>query len=214
MVPLLAIVLLLPPPLAAEIYSFRDSSGVIHLSDRPPQSGSYRTLRRGHSGDWGIQQVRRDPVGRSGYTIRDQFDRFQLHGQSDIAGENSTRYHELVRSTADRHGIDQRLLSAVIEIESGFNRLAVSSAGAQGLMQLMPATALMLGVNDPFDPYQNVDGGARHLRGLIDRFGRLDLALAAYNAGENAVIQAGNRIPPYPETRRYVKKVLGVYYGN
>lgn len=112
-----------------------------------------------------------------------------------------------VREAAARHGVPARLVSAVIEVESAFNPRAVSRKGAQGLMQLMPATAAALGVRNVFDPAENVDGGTRHLRGLLDRLGDLSLALAAYNAGEQAVVQY-NGIPPYPETQDYVARIL------
>ncbi len=112
-----------------------------------------------------------------------------------------------VREAATRHGVPARLVAAVIEVESAFNPRAVSRKGAQGLMQLMPATAAALGVRNVFDPAENVDGGTRHLRGLLDRLGDLSLALAAYNAGEQAVAQY-NGIPPYPETQDYVARIL------
>jgi soluble lytic murein transglycosylase-like protein len=106
-----------------------------------------------------------------------------------------------------------KLVSAVIRAESGFNPRAVSRKGAQGLMQLMPTTASILGVRNSFDPRENIDGGVRHLRGLIDRFPQsLPLAIAAYNAGEKAVTQYGG-IPPFPETQDYVTKVLQ-FYGS
>jgi peptidoglycan DL-endopeptidase CwlO len=109
---------------------------------------------------------------------------------------------------SDRYGVDATLLAAVAKQESGYNPRAVSSAGAQGLMQLMPSTAAGLGVHDSFDPSQAVDGAARLLRDLLREFGRTDLALAAYNAGPGAVHRY-NGIPPYPETRNYVTSVLG-----
>jgi hypothetical protein len=113
-----------------------------------------------------------------------------------------------IKDAASRYGVPERLVSAVIRVESGFNPRAVSRKGARGLMQLMPTTASMLGVRNSFDPLENIDGGVRHLRGLIDRFGNnLPLALAAYNAGEQAV--ANHRgIPPYPETQDYVARIL------
>jgi soluble lytic murein transglycosylase-like protein len=118
---------------------------------------------------------------------------------------------EHVRQAAARYGVPERLVTAVIRAESGFNPRAVSPKGARGLMQLMPQTASLLGVHDSFDPAQNIDGGVRHLRGLIDRFANnLPLALAAYNAGENAVTQYGG-IPPYAETQGYVTKVLSFF---
>ena len=118
------------------------------------------------------------------------------------------RFAGLIEQAATAAGIDPKLLAAVTWSESGFNPAAVSGAGAVGLTQLMPATAAGLGVN-PKDPAQNLLGGARYLAGQLQRFGgRLDLALAAYNAGPSAVAKAGG-VPPYPETRAYVSRVLG-----
>jgi soluble lytic murein transglycosylase-like protein len=117
----------------------------------------------------------------------------------------------LIQSAAQETGVDAKLLQAVIQQESGFNPNAISKAGAQGLMQLMPATATSLGVSDPFDPVQNVIGGARHLKSLLSRYnGNIPLALAAYNAGAGAVSKHGG-IPPYAETQQYVQKILKNY---
>ena len=114
-----------------------------------------------------------------------------------------------VDAAARRYGVPASLVTAVISVESEFNPRAVSRRGALGLMQLMPSTAALLGVRDAFDPEQNVDGGARYLRDLLDRFDNdVSLALAAYNAGPQAVIRHGG-IPPYPETRAFVAQVLG-----
>ena len=114
-------------------------------------------------------------------------------------------YADLFTAAGARHGVDPALLAAVAKVESGFDSSAVSSAGATGLMQFMPATARGLGV-DPADPASSIDGAARYLRQLTDRFGSTDLALAAYNAGPGAVARAGG-IPPYGETQSYVRKV-------
>ena len=120
-------------------------------------------------------------------------------------------YAQEIREAAGRYGVPEALVRAVIRVESGFNSRAVSRKGARGLMQLMPGTASMLGVRDSFDPRQNIEGGVRHLRGLIERFGNdFKLALAAYNAGEQAVMNHRG-IPPYPETRDYVTRVLGLF---
>jgi soluble lytic murein transglycosylase-like protein len=128
-----------------------------------------------------------------------------------VAGGSSlppgTPYASLFAQAAQRHGVSPTLLAAVARQESGFDARAVSPAGAQGLMQLMPATAAGLGVDNSFDPAQAVDGAARLLKDLISEFGRVDLALAAYNAGPGAVKRYGG-IPPYPETRSYVPSVL------
>ncbi len=117
-------------------------------------------------------------------------------------------YASLVADAADRYGIDRALLTAVVMVESGFDPFAVSSKGACGLLQLMPATARRFKTRDVFDAGQNIEAGARYLRWLLDRFdGRIDLALAAYNAGEGSVDRYGG-IPPYAETQSYVVKVL------
>jgi soluble lytic murein transglycosylase-like protein len=120
---------------------------------------------------------------------------------------------EIIRVAAERHGVSEQIVAAVIRVESGFNARAVSPKGARGLMQLMPGTAAILGVRDSFDPASNIDGGVRHLRGLLDRYGNnLSLALAAYNAGEGAVNTYGG-IPPYPETQAYVGRILSLVGG-
>lgn len=117
-----------------------------------------------------------------------------------LVGQNSTAWQ-----------VDPSLVKAIIANESGFDANATSKVGAQGLMQLMPATAQAVGVRDPYDPAQNVAGGTRYLRGLLDRFnGDVRLAVAAYNAGPNAVEKYGD-VPPYAETQNYVANVLGSY---
>lgn len=122
------------------------------------------------------------------------------------------RYDKVVEDAARAHGVDSALLHAVIAVESGYDPKAVSKKGAAGLMQLMPATAKRYGVADAFDPVQNVSGGAKYLRDLLDLFDSdTRLALAAFNAGEHAVMKYGRRIPPYRETLRYVPKVLDHY---
>ncbi len=120
----------------------------------------------------------------------------------------------LAVAAAERAGVDPELVLAVVSVESGFQPRAVSPKGAQGLMQLMPKTAGSLGVADSFDPAQNLDGGARHLSDLLTLYGGdLTRALAAYNAGAAAVARHGG-VPPYPETRAYVRKVLARYQGK
>lgn len=123
-----------------------------------------------------------------------------------------TPYADLFTRAAEKYGVPATLLSAVAKQESGYDPKAVSPAGAQGLMQLMPGTAKGLGVTNSFDPTQAVDGAARMLRDLTQRFGRTDLALAAYNAGPGAVLKYDG-IPPYPETQRYVRSVLSLMKG-
>jgi soluble lytic murein transglycosylase len=118
------------------------------------------------------------------------------------------RFDGIIRRAAREHGVETSLIRAVIRAESDFDQLAVSKAGARGLMQLMPETAEQLAVDNPFDPEQNIHAGVRHLKGMLQQFGNdVPLALAAYNAGENAVRHYG-RIPPFEETRRFIDKVL------
>jgi soluble lytic murein transglycosylase-like protein len=129
----------------------------------------------------------------------------------EVAGAAGGDVRLLAAETARRHGLDPELVLAVVAVESGFRPEAISPKGAQGLMQLMPGTAAALGVADALDPEQNLDGGARYLGSLLTLYGGdLQKALAAYNAGEGAVSRHGG-IPPYRETRAYVKKVLKRY---
>lgn len=124
-----------------------------------------------------------------------------------------TELQVLIDRHSEAQSLDRKLVHAVIQVESGFNQRARSHKGAMGLMQLIPATASRYQVQDPYDPDDNMRGGTRYLRHLIDRFpGRLDLAVAAYNAGPGAV-ERFNGIPPYSETRDYVRRVLTLYNG-
>jgi transglycosylase-like protein with SLT domain/uncharacterized protein DUF4124 len=168
----------------AETYKLTDSNGTVHFTNAPTDP-RYRRM--------GVTS------GTAAGWLRLPY------------GDDQGPYVSEIRDAAQRYGVPIKLVSAVIRAESGFNPRAVSRTGAQGLMQLMPATASILGVRNSFDPRQNIDGGVRHLRGLIDRFPHsLPLAIAAYNAGEKAV-SLYRGIPPYPETQDYVTKVLSFY---
>lgn len=119
----------------------------------------------------------------------------------------------MISKIAQKHGVDEKLVKAVIRQESGFNPKAKSHCGAIGLMQLMPSTAKTLGLTDPYNPVQNVDGGVRHLKWLLSKYnGNVILALAAYNAGSGAVDKYDG-VPPYKETQNYVKSILANYLG-
>jgi hypothetical protein len=123
-----------------------------------------------------------------------------------------SQFGNTILSAGERYGVDPYLIKAVIKVESNFNPRAVSPKKAMGMMQLIPETASIYGVQDPFDPEDNIDGGVRHLRDLMEYFrGDLELVLSAYNAGKDAVIKYGYDIPPYPETEAYVEKVLAYY---
>ena len=137
-------------------------------------------------------------------------------GDSWLAARLSrpSEYDQLITQAASNHSVDPRLVKAVALVESGFNPAAVSPKGARGLMQLMPATARGNGVNNAHDPAQNIAGGTKYLSHLLDLFdGNLEKSLAAYNAGEGAVARYGG-IPPYAETRDYVRRALTAYYGT
>ncbi len=124
---------------------------------------------------------------------------------------SKVQIQNLVTNACAKYNIEPRLVMALIQQESGFNQNAISKAGAQGLMQLMPATAKALGVTNAFNPQENIEGGVRYLKGLLDRFnGNKILALAAYNAGPNAVTKH-NGVPPYKETQNYVRNILRNY---
>lgn len=144
-----------------------------------------------------------------GFVAVEEGDNPAVHAAPDF----ERRYVVIVERASRAAGVDGALVHALIFAESSYDATAVSPAGAMGLMQLMPGTARRYGVADLFDPEQNVRAGARHLRDLLEQFdGDVELAIAAYNAGPNAVIRAGNRVPPYPETRRYVPRVMGYYH--
>lgn len=183
----------------ADIYSFVDSRGVVHLTDRPLDA-RYRLL------------IRTNPeryVAAPRTTLRSEVPYSRaMYDSSRQYGFYSGIIHEAAR----QHGLNSALLKAMIQVESSFNPLAVSPKGAVGLMQLMPETAKRYGVRNRLDPRANVNAGAEFLRDLLIRYRNdLRLSLAAYNAGEGAVKKYGNQIPPYPETQRYVTLVLEYY---
>lgn len=133
--------------------------------------------------------------------------------KSSTVGSN-TSFADLINEASQKYGVKAELIEAVIKAESNFNANAVSSAGAEGLMQLMPLTAAGLGVSNPMDPAQNINGGAELLSSLLNRYdGNVQLALAAYNAGPGAVDSYGG-IPPYTETQTYVQRVMSYYQAN
>jgi hypothetical protein len=180
-----------PGPASAETYQFIGPDGTVHFTNAPSDP-RYRRMKGVGSGSTGTAE---------GF--------FRVPANVSPASLTET-----IREAAQRYGVPEDLVKAVIRVESGFNARAVSRKGARGLMQLMPGTAAILGVRDSFDPAENIDGGVRHLRGLLDRYGHnVPFALAAYNAGEGAVNQHGG-IPPYAETQAYVARILGILGGD
>lgn len=173
----------------ADIYMYRDGKGVLHFSNAPTGRG-YRPFLADNS-----------PVRLAALPT--------FRGPARLADPaRRKRYDSLIREAARRYRVEPALVKAVIQAESDFVPYARSPKGAMGLMQLMPATARMHGVWQILDPRENVEGGVRHLRYLLDRYGgNLRLALAAYNAGVQAVSRHGG-VPPYPETTEYLDRVL------
>lgn len=182
--------LLLPAQAHADIYTYTDVNGTEYFSN-VPDNKRYTLFMRTPKEKAAAPLAGKPPLNVSG---------------------NRTRFTPLVEEAASQNKLDAALLHALITTESGYNPRAVSHKGAMGLMQLMPGTASRYGVSDAFDPVQNVHAGARYLGDLLQLFNQdLNLALAAYNAGEKSVIKYGNRIPPYRETVAYVPKVLNNY---
>ncbi len=175
---------LLPAPAAAQIYSWRDANGTLVLSDRALDTPTK------------IYEVAGAPAYRT------------TTAAASIAPALRPRFDDYVLAHSERQALRPELVRAVIQVESGFNPFARSPKGAMGLMQLMPATARELGVRDPYDPDDNIRGGTAYLRQLLNRYdGNEELALAAYNAGSGAVERYGRNVPPYRETRDYVRRV-------
>jgi len=189
LLPLLPI-LLLPEVAAARgpIYSFVDDRGVVHFTNIPSEDRRFYPIPPAPERVPESSRSRAEPPP-------------EHYG-----------FDALIVRKAHRHRVAPALVKAVIAAESNFEPRAVSRVGAQGLMQLMPGTALKLGLEEPFEPAQNVEAGARYLRAMLDRYGNLRHALAAYNAGPTAVDQHRG-VPPYPETRAYVDRVLNYYRG-
>jgi len=140
---------------------------------------------------------------------------FPANGNGEMVTTGNPKYDELIAQSAARNGVDPNLVVAVMKQESGFNPRPRSYKGASGLMQLMPTTAVRFGVTNIFDAAQNIEGGTRYLRFLLDQFnGDVNLVLAGYNAGENAVVNSGYRIPRYRETQNYVRSITARYDAN
>lgn len=183
------------PAAQAQVYKWVDENGVVTFSNiAPPENQDFQVLR--------FPCYAADPKCRS------------------VAWEkvplNTRAFYREIRSAADFNAVEESLIRAIIHAESAYQADARSPKGAQGLMQLMPATAAELRVADPYNPAENIDGGTRYLSQLLAEFkGNLDLAAAAYNAGPNAVYKYGG-IPPYDETREYVRRVKILYerYGK
>lgn len=180
-------------PSQAQVYRYTDENGITVLTNVKPEPGRYENVRN---------------VGCYGTCIKG----VDWHATPLKRSE----YRDEVRAAAEVHGVDEALVRAIMHAESWFNPAAVSHAGAQGLMQLMPATQARFGVADPFDPLDNISAGVAYLAELLNEFDNdWELAVAAYNAGENAVRRYAG-IPPFEETREYVRRIriLRMRYGG
>jgi soluble lytic murein transglycosylase-like protein len=186
---LLAIVMMASEGHAADgkIYVVREPGGVIRFTTKPPEEGEQAEIFTARANGFSYYRKTRMKGGR------------RLH--------SAAAYERAIHDAARRHRVDPNLIKAVIHVESGFNPRAVSPKGAQGLMQLMPSTARMLGVRNAFVPELNIHGGTQYLARLLKRYGNESHALAAYNAGD-VPVQRYNGIPPYSETQNYVRRVL------
>jgi len=175
------------PPVLAEVYFYRGPDGERMASDRPVPG--YQLINK------------RDSLKNAGHILANH----------PISTGGPRKFQSYIRVASNRFGVDPALVEAVIQVESGFNPHAISTKGATGLMQLMVDTASRYRVNDRHDPRENINAGVAHLRHLMDKFnGDIFLAVAAYNAGASAV-EMYDGIPPYPETRRYVSKVMSFH---
>ena len=176
----------------ADIFRYVDADGTVHFTNVPNDS-RYKVYLK--------EKKRPDPVTD---TLASEIRHYDP--------KDRARYAKHIQDAARINKLEPALIHAVISAESGYNPFARSPKGAAGLMQLMPATAKRYGVTNRLDPAQNIQGGARYLRDLVRMFNNdLHLAVAAYNAGENAVVKYGNRIPPYSETMTYVPRVMTYY---
>jgi soluble lytic murein transglycosylase-like protein len=197
-IPALVVGFLLINKVSADIYIYIDKNGDQHFAERKVDE-NYRLLLR--------SETNKAPA-----TLKN----WKEKSYSNVGvPRNKTlqqKYHPIVVKAANKYQLEPEFLHAVITAESSYRRKAVSSAGAKGLMQLMPMTAKRFGVDDPFDPKQSIHAGALYLKKLLKEFKTKHLALAAYNAGEGTVRRYNREIPPYPETQKYVKKVMRFYW--
>jgi len=179
----LVVLLVVVLPVRADIYRYIDENGVMHFTNAPTSS-----------------------IHKFKIYLKEKPKIIQRYSSSE-------KYDNLISDASERYGVSFPLLKAIIKAESDFDPHAVSKKGATGLMQIMPENFKPLGIRDPFDPWQNINAGARYFKQMYDRFkGKLTLSLAAYNAGPTAVDHY-KTIPPYEETEEYVRRVMKYYYN-
>lgn len=199
------------PNVNADIFRYVDDSGTIHFSNIPASSSNEKVVRE--------KGPKPEKAARTRHAKATAAVAHETSKVADKASYTPPRkcqpigddvpYADLINAKCTKYGVDPSLVKSVIKAESNFNPSAVSPKGAKGLMQLMPSTAADMGVGNIFDPEQNIDGGVRYLRYLLDNFGGdVELSVAAYNCGQGKVIRNGNCVPNIPETKNYVRKVM------
>lgn len=183
-------------PAEADIYQYTDKNGTLHFTN---VNGGGRNHKRVKSEPAPSREASPPPRSTS----------------APLSSSNvPSAYVDIITSACDHYGVDPALVHAIVKVESDFNPYALSRKGAMGLMQLMPQTAVEMNVKNSFNPFENIYGGVKYLRYLIDRYeGNLQLALAAYNSGETAVKRWGT-IPPFKETQNYVRRIMKIYNGG
>jgi soluble lytic murein transglycosylase-like protein len=222
----IGLVLLVSAPLHADYYKYIGPRGEILFTDKPMEAPYKMVWRKDRQfitmaktlsdGGKASNSKAKASGGSNGFKIKkSKVSYFTPRVDYNSMYLNRVRYSDMIDEAARKARLYPALLHAVVKAESAYDPNAVSPAGAIGLMQLMPITAKRYGVKDRRDPKANLEGGARYLRKLLTRYNNnIKLALAAYNAGHKAVKKYGNKIPPYPETQNYVKKVIAYYIQN
>jgi soluble lytic murein transglycosylase-like protein len=195
---ILTLFFLLTNKVLADIYIYIDKKGNQHFAERKVDK-NYRLLLR-------------SDTNKAPATFKNWKEKSYNNTHVPRDKRLQHLYHPIIVKAANKYQLEPAFLHAVITAESSYQREAISKAGAMGLMQLMPVTAERFGVDDPFDPMQSINAGALYLNILLEEFKSKELALAAYNAGEGTVRRNNLKIPPYPETRRYVDKVIRFYW--
>lgn len=193
-------------PARADIFKYVDGDGVIHFSNVPASPASQKVINEKPFVEKKYVKATpasANPADSGARAVK------ALYTPGSRPLDTCEPYAGIINAKCDKYGVDPALVKSIIKAESNFNPTAVSNKGARGLMQLMPSTAADMGVSNIFDPEQNIDGGVRYFRYLLDTFaGDVELSVAAYNCGQGKVIRNGNCVPQISETKNYVKKVM------